>query len=627
MKEHKLKVKIVVRAPYISQGTGAMRFGLDVCPNTHNGKLVLPGRLLKGVLREKLEQFTTVLSDGHKHELEQVIHSLFGQSFEFDGGKGRAALHFPWRFTESNIDEANPNLPSQRHRIKIDAETGSVEEGHLQIVDTKYPTGTKITFEGDIYFSPDKHTADIDTVVNYLNKAASQIKALGAYKNVGFGQVVSFDIVAVEAPQEASSHAYFNSHNNCWPLAIKFNQPICFSAPNSQASNHFESNSIIAGNIIKGGIANEVFKLDPSHPLRVHFDELIVRHAIPSATTSEQDPILTRFKQPPLSLIKPDIDGKPLFVSVAQHNQAILFKDLSSEGYGYKSGVFCHDWKEDPNTEESKQAKQELNQMYQLSDFFPTTSFSVHTAIDSQDGIADEGQLYSMQVIESDNTQWLTEIELPEHCLIDQHQHDQIAQALAAMFTRGIPNMGKTKARMQATTSNHLSAMAPNLTGQYVTIKLETDALLFDDTQLQDNKGDLLALYHQYFAEQLQDNPALKLHSYYADQTLGGGNYYYHHFGKAGHSDVPIINYLTKAGSVFTFEVVDKTQADQVLNQWHKQGFPLPRALKHITWKDTPYLPQNGFGEISVLSDTQANYNLDKFETITLNQTAGGCHV
>ncbi len=40
-------------------------------------------------------------------------------------------------------------------------------------------------------------------------------------------------------------------------------------------------------------------------------------------------------------------------------------------------------------------------------------------------------------------------------------------------------------------------------------------------------------------------------------------------------------------------------KAQQFLNNWLQQGLPVPEG-DSITWEDSPYLPEHGFGEIAV---------------------------
>ncbi|MDP2574211.1 RAMP superfamily CRISPR-associated protein [Vibrio penaeicida] len=660
---YKCKLTLILRAPFITKTTGAIAFGLDTETLTHNGQMVIPGRLVKGNIRDKVSRFYSALKEAQlplAPELKSLTDKLFGKEGDEGNLKETALLTFPWRFIETSNSETQTQShiaweDTQRFRIKINESTQAVEKGHLQIIESKYATGQSITFEGEIWLNNATETDRINAE-KWLNKACEQLTegALGAFKTVGFGQVQSATLTPFakhQARQNQNCHLpAFDANENTFPIRLKFDHPICFPSKKSKLDNHLESSSKLAGNIIKAGFANAKKHLKNSVQLNEHFDNVVFRHAKPVSPSMHNRP-----KQRPLSLAKINDNREPIFVNLATLTKPSLFKN--AEG-AFVAPTFSTDWKysdwnSPAKSSEIEKDKEKLVKLFELGDHFPTSTYSVHTAIDEKTGAAKESNLYSMTVIEVDNTEWLSEVVLPNG--LSPKIKQEIYTSIQDILAYGIPEMGKTKARMTGIVEAPIASSlftSKNETKEInlceeslISIKLESDALLFSTQSLQTQQN-LHPLYSDYFDNAVNkqnegnngnkqnevsgESTGLELIVFYASQTLGGGDYYYHRFSKDLAKTQGIeqyINYLTSAGSVFTFKVINAEKAKQTLEHWKAYGLPLPKDLQSLTFNHTPYLPQNGFGEISVMTSMQAP-DLKKQNKMVIKSinTAGGNH-
>ena len=92
----------------------------------------------------------------------------------------------------------------------------------------------------------------------------------------------------------------------------------------------------------------------------------------------------------------------------------------------------------------------------------------------------------------------------------------------------------------------------------------------------------------------------MTLSHHFATQRLAGGQFHRLRYMASGNYQ-PLV--LTEAGSVFVFKVVDPESTARVLSAWSQHGLPLPEGVKVAhgrSWNEHPYLPENGFGEVTV---------------------------
>ncbi|MGB0733767.1 MAG: hypothetical protein ACPGPF_08370, partial [Pontibacterium sp.] len=179
-----------------------------------------------------------------------------------------------------------------------------------------------------------------------------------------------------------------------------------------------------------------------------------------------------------------------------------------------------------------------------------------------------------------------------------------------------------------------LDDVSPN---EKFVIKLESDALMFTDDALRQHlntQQNLRPLYAAYFGQFTAGGvPLFELVNCFVAQKLAGGDYLHHRFDKPNKRPYAP-QHLTTAGSVFLLRVnknLDDTAITQVrntLNSLLQQGLPLPSSLKDYDWKQTPFLPQNGFGEITLMAADEIEFGAQELvkhnvETIALSALEG----
>ncbi|SHE56845.1 RAMP superfamily CRISPR-associated protein [Vibrio gazogenes] len=651
MNAYQMTLSLTLQSPFLTHGTGAMKFGLDSFGQSHNGKLTLNGSLLKGNLRHKLEQWRDLLGEDSElsGELSTVLDVAFGSRTDKlvptpdnpvptpSHMPEPATLVFPWHLTEDRDDDpdnhsdGSHNHQDHKHyRIKIDQASGAVEEGQIQVIDIRYPPGTAVTFTGSGSFY-ETATLTKDVVEKWLLKALSDLRAIGAMKNIGFGQLANQDaqhpvsyqleFTKQELAEQSDQHPSLTET----PLQVSFttDQPICFAQPRSKTSNLFVGCDYIPGSAIKATIAASRYyqNLAEDEPLKTYLDQLVIRHALPVVSTQEEQQSVStpiRLKTRPLALMQFAIKGQDdIYVNAATCAQAHILKSIEPTDNPVIAGAYPTDYKDQPE-------KPVLSQFGAVS---PELSrhLTVRTAIDKESGTADDGKLFAYESVGPTDTQknqihWTTVMSLPPSTALTPTITERFGQQLAAVLKHGLTRVGKTKATL---TVSHIEPLQTNTVtsdvitpDELVVIKLESDAMLFTLAQYHDKQQTqvepLAALYQDYFAQHFTDahqQPLVTLHAFHTDQTMVGGEYLYHRFQKShGQPYQPYI--LTTAGSTFTFRINHHAQREQVLERlrtWCHTGLPLLDS--QLTWQTCPYLPQNGFGEISVMTVKQATYN------------------
>lgn len=618
-KHYDINFELILKAPFMTKSSGAMRFGLDTFSQQENGSLVINGSQLKGVIRHQLMRFNQLLNDD---QLAKLIQYAFGpqpqqpESNSFD----HAALTFPWKLTEQG--EAQTSVePEKLYRIKINQETGTVEEGHVQVIESKYPVGTLVTFTGRGRYI-ESQTVPADMLQSWLNKALQAMSAIGAFKSIGFGEVVSAKCTVNEKlPSQLTENKAVKPLNQV-PLRVAFNadRPICFAKPRSKTSNTFVSEDFIPGNALKAALINSHYfqSLEASSPLKKHINQLVVSHAKPIALfihsddQREKKTPLSQYSAAqtlPLSLMQfsiPACDNsqpQECYLDVAQRNTAVLIQKDNM----LIAGAFESDRKGD--------VQPSVRQAYGANLPDMKRELLVRTSVNASTQSAEDGALFSYDTLRHEDLTWIVEFSLPK-CSesgepISDDTSEVISRQILEVVQQGLFNLGKTKATLEFQDSYSGSGCTGAFKGLDTTptlsLKLESDALLFDAKNLKEvnnNQQDqLFSLVANYFTQQVFTDFAVPLVACYADTQLVGGDYLLNRFYKPSAYQPQI---MVKAGSVFTFDLSQLTsqKREQVLVQVEKilhTGLPSPN--KEWDFNTTPYLPQNGFAKITWLSN------------------------
>lgn len=617
-----LQLTLTLRAPFITQAVGAMAHGIDAKSLIHKGKPALPGTLLRGAIKEALLLFqNTLASNAHQkaaHELFNLINNWFGK----EGASTRVDESANKPTPESNQTQINfpenptgdlvfdhfyyatqaPSDGTIRNRTEIDTSSGTVKDGSLVFIESAYPTGAIVEFTGNIWLSlpTPKNPQDITRCIEWLNKALEYIDALGSYKNVGFGKLINASVSSASTANTntAKTLSLPQAKTNRHEFLLTPDRPFCIAKPH-RSGNRFEAEEYIPGNAIKAIIAKR-FNIGRKYPnaaiSEATFNKLVVSHAYPIKPGDNGEIARFRPRYRPKSLVvAPNAaDGKPYQAyDLAHQKHACLINN--------RAPAFETDWKSSDYG-----LADELVNTYWPEPSVIKKLLAVRTAISAATGVAEDEQLFSQELVDPENLRWHFYIDTQK---LEDNEKVQVETLLKAILKHGLDKLGKTKARAEVEQfSSQESASAEEITinnlesnplkdQQTIYLTLQSHAhILPDDHNVPGTNGssELFGLYKNYFA-----NTGFKLSHYFASQSVRGGDYQNHRFQKPGGS----IAWLTDPGSLFALTVNDTSKAQEFLTQWLQAGLP-PLIAKGADdsssyWLETPYLPENGFGEVT----------------------------
>ncbi len=581
---YRFTVGITFIAPIISQSSGALRLGLDAAMlRDRNGTPAIPGTLIQGNL---------------SHAWDALFKDRLGLGQESkDGSPQRGHLNF----SEFWVYSSGKCFADLRYRIKINEETGKVETGAIQTIESLFPAGEPVKFTGDIFgwFADDKQ-AEVFKIKIY--KGVYHMASAGAYKGIGFGRVRDVDICCSKVkPAPVDYHATGDQIG----LMLKPDRAFCFSRhrtgnntpfnedierDKTGLDNRYVSEDFIPGGAIKGSIATLLQLLSgqnesddaarhPDFPvLSQYLDQIVFTHAQPVA---DKQRTRKRGHDLPKSIVMAD----DKFFDVARKDKPGLINK--------KAPAFSTDWK--PKDWTAAGSDKRLNLPAYLGD---SRSLILHTEIDSETGASKDHQLFSIEAVNPEDHEWLANITLPKD--IDANARQALYEELKRLFSLGLHWLGKTEASAEVSLTAPFTVPGahPVTPGQQsIAITLLSSACLLPvGTHVPSTNGndELLKAYHASWKELSGGN--LELHHFYAEQQLVGGDYLRKRFGKNKPYNPRI---FTTAGSVFIFKVKDFNQAKTLLDDWNKYGLP---QLKEFSsdWRENPYIAQNGYGEIAV---------------------------
>lgn len=590
-------VALTVKAPFISQSTNPGEPGYDsIIARNHDNKAIIPGTLVAGRVRQSLE------------ELREVAENKVSW-FKPDCGQwlGKPPYSKQLVFSDFLIADDNGNAPSTaRNRITIDPQRGAVQKHQLLAIEQIFESGALYTFTGTVQFFC-QHKDEAENIEKHLDAAVKWIPQLGAMQSIGFGQVEKAEITEIRMqPIEQLDTSTPLTADNKLPFHLIPEQAFCL--PGKPLTNNlFESDTIIAGGAIKGSIANTWSHISGLHNgliaqcsnkdfslLKKHFSHIRISHAFPSNADSR--PVVA-----PLSLVKTNTD---MLYDVAPLNKPALVNN--------QLPAFALDWKDDENT------LTEYPWPYlRLSTWgWPkiSTDLRIRTQISRDTSRSEKSALFAYeQVLPSAEIAWKGEFDLSK---VNNTDRKEVSKQLQRLLQHGIIGLGKTKttATITLTSQPAVPSLASQLTPQedglwYIT--LQTDALLGypDNFTYTSGHKQLYAMYKLAWQEISEEK--LSLVRFFARQKMSGGAY-------RKTSSRPDYQpwLLTEAASIFVLRATDNAVPEDInalINQWQKHGLPLSQSClsgygidqSQPLWTQTPYLPDNGYGEIA----TNLDYN------------------
>ena len=538
------RIKVTLRSPFLFQGLDLAGHGFDASAHRdEDGCIIIPGDHLRGHLRHAIAALTGGFDSDE-------CKALFGtESPEVPPGKER---NRPARGAILLSDLKGPTKEEIAiyHRIALDSTTGAAQEGSIQLIELTAKIGEEVSFEGRLVLRPIPGLpAD---AVDLLTTALQLIPAMGALKSSGFGEVVA-DECSIQPDTRVDRGAALLDGLS---ITVAFDRPLLVNALRDD-TNFFRGAPIVPGAAIKGALAEALRDAGQDALLGEGFTRLRISHAFPLA----DDVLAGRALPHALAAVKNDVrlaTDDAVLAALCAHG---------TPGYPW-------DWKDD----QFAFARERLGRPG-----FDTKYDSRGRVEITDAGLAKESMLFVVQPVRIRGVRWRFALDY-NGC------SPELRHAVADVLKSGLDGLGRTGARMMVEGAS-LPPEPPRCEAGAVLLMLETPALLTDPT-------DPTRLFEQY----------ARFFDTYADATLtdcwarqgDAGHYYGFRFPAYGtHRYQPFE--LTEPGSVFALTVRDPAELNDLL----RHGLPAVKltgnVLKKLTYQKCPFVPENGYGEISLL--------------------------
>jgi len=606
MAEQVFQVTLTVLAPVLSQSTAAGALGVDASSARRDGRVVLPGSLVKGKVREAWERLRTLAPEHFDADVGQWLGPRDRKARPEDSRNGDTNAPRRGRVFFSDFQAESPEDGGLRYRVRLDASRGSVDHGALAAVETPFAPGREVAFRGTVRFHAEVEEAA--RIRHALEAGLRWIENLGAFRSHGFGRLVGVGIE--ERPRRTSSVKPVEaSSDGRLDFVLRVEDPLVVSRflPDG---NLFECDHAIPGAALKGAVATtwraaRGLPLDGAikeemdaarSELARHFASVRFTHAFLGHADPPRRPVAA-----PLSLVRAAgkiwdvaaLDGVHLFVETP----VVEGQEVRS----LRAPAFAPDWKRRSDVEAA------------LGWASPERETRVRTAIDSAIRRGAEGELFAYRaILPSPALAFYGTVDLSE---VPPSNRAAAARQLQSLLADGLRFLGKTKAaaRVEFRPGGSVAPAVPSATpepGQPWIVALQTPAVLLDPLALDEAAG-RTALFEAYRSawENLAGG-GLELVRTFTRQRLAGGGYLWRRF----QGDQPYHPFLlTEPGSVFVFNVAEASAAD-VLRAWERHGLPLPGwALERYAgrcadgehrpgndWRRCPFIRENGFGEVGL---------------------------
>ena len=555
-REYRLTLSVV--SPFLFQGVVNTRLGVDAAfLRDENDNPVIPAAQIRGVLRAAIE---AMLDHGYTGV---SVPALFGKG-SIEGGNTAGEMDAPERgaLIFSDLVGPKPDSGQETTRIAIDDETGAVGRGMLQVIELAAPPGKSCEFAGTVILRlPDSAAAD--RAEKALEKALRLIPAIGAIKSAGFGAVDPATSVfkRVSAAPLRPAAGVAPPHDRPLVFNVTFDRPILVDS-RRVTDNMFAGSTIVPGAAFKGAVA-ERLRLAGLAPDKGDLGKALAAtrfsHAFPMLGAERGDRAL------PMSAVVTTGSG---FSDISG-----WAKDIAPLSDG-EAADFLVTAKDDVKAKARQVLRRPKTEIRRLA--------RTHVKIDGAALVADDSALYSTEMVATGDRIWRMSVDFGDVA------DEESAKIIFAALSEKIDGIGRTGAT--ATLKQIDAGHAPWTPSGAVTLVLETPAVLFDGKTAANSMHDR---YAAYFRDKLG---GAVLENFFARRRMAGGYQAtrYRAYGKAYY---PFI--LTEAGSVFRLSLPDNAARDAVAKAL-RIGLPVADLHdKAVDWTTCPFVPGNGYGEIS----------------------------
>lgn len=576
------ELSLAIRSPFMFEGQVNDRLGIDsTFIRGENGEAIIPAPQVKGVLRDALEHLAAATTLMTTSEIDALFGTASASDADEQDRPSRGVAYF------DDLSATSQRETSSITRIAIDDETGVVKTGHLQVVELAAPLGATETFTGRLVIRYGKGL-DEAKIEKALNAAIRLIPSIGAYKSAGFGEVVASEC-SLKRKTIAELGLIKTSSALRTVLDVTFDRPILVDTVR-QTDNSFSSSTTVPGAAFKGALAER---------LKLAGDD-------PEKRDGKFHDALGRLR---VSHARPIIDDRKGSVALAdQPIPQSLFYVKTDEGYlvadaiaasGPAKGILFKGITTAP--QQVATAKDSVQDDFRDALGLPAIYGKLvrtHVGINEDaDGkrielskrsftAADE-KLYSTSMVPVRGRTWRLTVD-------GSRIEDQaLAAQLLSAFSEDMDGIGRTAATASFTEVKAADKITvPD--GPTVDILLLTPAVLFDPVEGEHvTQKSLEALYTGYFETMLGAN----LVNYFA-RPVFAGQYPAVRRRPYGKAYYPFIQ--TKPGAVFRLSLPNE-KSRLAIEDALRFGLPVPPlGGKATTWQICPFMPENGYGEITL---------------------------
>jgi hypothetical protein len=609
---------ITVIGPVLTKGAEPGDPGLDaVTLRAPDGSLVINSKHIHGHCRHAAQELADLSGN---EELRKWINTAFGPDSTKDQSKRaeknpeyepkRAALSFEELRCNATI---NPTTNERDFRLQKDEFTEAGRDQMLAVFERAAEHGEPLEFSSKVRVACALES-DVQWHRNNLLCALRWLTNIGGEIGVGYGVIEKVSLKPCQTAPGAKVSPLEGVIPRTVDLQLTFTEPFCLAKPQLD-ENIFLCLDYVPGNALAGAIQRALKDVKPDEKrvehLRKHFNDIRFRHAFPMPRGATMRPIPA-----PLSWVSIGRKDAPTIFDAALVGEPSLFE---KDGVPYISN-FQSDWK-----------KKEFEIAPGYSGWGSTDKeLRMYTEIERTSGVAMDTRLYAYELVRPD---WAPKSgerkEVKWHAAIDLPDEDRsaIIQELCALINEAPLLLGKTDARCEISLKPHPDGADPtpypddHITDYWI-VTLASDALLLDIEQLAG--AGAAELEHAYqdaweeigkWALEAARKPdaepcasPFKLEHYFSEENLVGGDYLHHRFRGAIKPYAPYL--ITGAGSVFVLSSKPESLKD-VQDTFHTllgTGLPLRDWVKKFArdgnpgdyWKNCPFIPQNGYGEIVV---------------------------
>lgn len=606
MKKYNISITLTILGPFLTSATASATYGVNkVFYRDGIGSVVIPSSHVKGKVRSALEEISRTTGGNISMDF---IDTWFGVPHD-DGSYAprRGLLHFSKFRWEENRSVYN-SVMRTRTRTSIHPATGTASESTLRRIEDLFASGIPTVWKGNIsYYAQDE--AEASLVQQTLKVGFVWLTNMGAEKGVGFGRLQK---VHMSAPKPIDT-AVTNSTavpNDDGPIHLRIRpvERIMIGGVRKPGTNFVRTEHVIPGSVIKGALAthlNIAHGVQPSHtPLSVeiaprlpgfellaaHFDAIRITHAFP-AHVGKPRPV-----KMPLSTVKGS--NSEFYDRARISDPSLLIQGMAP--------TYFVDWK----------VPQDF-----IGGAYPKEMFVTRTEINDITRRSQNENLFTYSFClptDKDNKaiEWICNV------YFDAIQDDDTRQKVRDQFWRAVAlylnRMGKLNHEVhidiETGSAQSVEESRDNITDELIVV-LQTDAIMLnpDDVRTMKMDDDLFELYAEYWSQMCTSQKTgvpLELVNFFAHQKFQGGYLYHRYLGASEREQHPnkyYPYYLTGAGSVFRFRVLNGDGAQRCADRWQKHGLTLPSWAVHkysqyerALWQNCPFVPENGYGEVAI---------------------------